>query len=61
MQQQIGFRIVRPLVAPKPKSRARYWDADVKQLRDDVEVRCFQDGRGYIGIVDAPSPQQSHR
>ena len=29
----VGFRVVRPLVAPPPEERARYWEADLDEVR----------------------------
>jgi hypothetical protein len=50
IQRQIGFRLARPLHAPSSAQRTRCWDADVPELREAVEIRCLQDGRGYLGI-----------
>jgi formylglycine-generating enzyme required for sulfatase activity len=33
----VGFRVVRPLVAPPPEERARYWDPDTAELKRILE------------------------
>jgi len=33
----VGFRVVRPLVAPSPEEQAKYWDADLDSVREILE------------------------
>jgi formylglycine-generating enzyme required for sulfatase activity len=33
----VGFRVVRPLNAPPPEERARYWEPDVDSIREVLE------------------------
>jgi formylglycine-generating enzyme required for sulfatase activity len=40
----VGFRVVRPLVAPPPEERARYWDADTEAVRK-IDARQRAGGR----------------
>jgi len=56
MGQTIGFRIVRPLHAPKPDQHAKYWDADVAQIQMHVDRRIDKEGRGERGLVDPSLP-----
>jgi formylglycine-generating enzyme required for sulfatase activity len=49
--QCVGFRVVRPLDAPAASERARYWDADVEYLQEDVASRVAE-GRGVYGQVE---------
>jgi len=39
-----GFRVVRPLVAPAPEERAKYWDPDLDSVKEILE-RQRQGGR----------------
>lgn len=48
----VGFRIVRPLVPPVTKERAKYWDPVNKEHRDQIKQKVTKDGRGAIGVVD---------
>jgi len=52
----VGFRVIRPLDMPTKKEMARYWDADVDDVRFDVENR-LQEGRGALGLVDETLPE----
>ncbi len=54
--QTIGFRIVRPLKVPPRDQWARYHDADIEQIRDHVDQRINDEGRGEWGIVDPDLP-----
>jgi sulfatase modifying factor 1 len=54
--QGVGFRIVRPLVAPPPAERVRYWDADVDSIQRDADRRIDNEGRGERGLVDPTLP-----
>jgi len=54
----VGFRPIRPLHAPPPAERSKFWDADIEQLQADVDQRIDQEGRGaraiaVPGLVDA--------
>jgi len=40
----VGFRVVRPLTAPKPEARARYWEADLESLLE-IQNKQRQGGR----------------
>ncbi len=54
----IGFRIIRPLHAPKSKeAKEKYWKADLEQIARDVKFRISQEGRGAFGIVDPSLPK----
>ena len=51
----VGFRIIRPLVAPEEKERAKYWDPDVRKINFAVDNRIAE-GRGIYGLVDPDLP-----
>lgn len=53
--REIGFRIARPLHAPRVESRAKYWDADVDELREAVADYC-KTSHSFLGIVDPQLP-----
>ena len=48
--QGVGFRVVRPLVAPPPAERARFWDPQLESLRRDIKNRV-DEGRGAVGVT----------
>ena len=52
----VGFRVIRPLTPTKAEERTRFWDADIKSLREDVEHRTENEGRGRRGLVDPGLP-----
>jgi len=53
----VGFRPIRPLKAPATMAeRNKYWDADIQQIRDDVNQRVDKEGRGARGIADPELP-----
>ena len=53
----VGFRIVRPLTAPKDAAdRERFWKADIDEIAEDVELRIHDQESGAIGIVDKELP-----
>ncbi len=54
--QTVGFRIVRPLKTPAREQWAKYHDADLEQIRDHVDQRIDDEGRGERGIVDPSLP-----
>lgn len=56
MGQTIGFRIVRPLDAPEPDERAKYWDADEPEIQAHVDRRIDKEGRGERGLADPSLP-----
>ena len=45
----IGFRVVRPLAAPKNADRSRYWKIYDELVLEDVQNRLYIDGRGIVG------------
>lgn len=47
----VGMRVVRPLEAPAPADRRRWWDADIESIREDVASR-MNEGRGARAVVD---------
>jgi formylglycine-generating enzyme required for sulfatase activity len=47
----VGFRVIRPLAEPAWKDRARFYDADVDEIRMDVDNR-LEEGRGVEGAND---------
>jgi len=51
----VGFRLVRPLNELPKKEMAKYWDADVEEVRFAVEIR-MEEGRGAAGLVDEKLP-----
>ncbi|MDP6113623.1 MAG: formylglycine-generating enzyme family protein [Planctomycetota bacterium] len=53
----IGFRFVRPIEAPDGAERLKYWDADVDEIREDVDQRIEEEGKGKRGRVDPSLPQ----
>ena len=54
----VGFRIMRPLQPPnKVEEREQFWRADVEEIREDVELRIYDQDSGAIGIVDRTLPQ----
>jgi len=56
----IGFRIARPLNPPPIKSHAKYWDADVDELKKAV-TEYTSNGHSYKGIVDPELPAAIRR
>ncbi len=49
----VGFRLVRPLAAPKTRDeKEKFWRADVKKDIDAIRFRIDSEGRGAEGIVD---------
>ena len=55
MHREIGFWIVRPLDAPSNVDAAKYWDADVEQIRAALKDR-LQLTPDQLGIVDPNLP-----
>ena len=54
----VGMRLVRPLEAPAPADRSRWWDADIESIRDDVASR-MNEGRGARAVVDPQLPAEA--
>ena len=51
----VGFRLLRPLHELPKTAMVRYWEADVEDVRYDIQVR-LEEGRGVLGIVDQELP-----
>jgi formylglycine-generating enzyme required for sulfatase activity len=51
----VGMRIVRPLKPLSDDEKTRVWEADVDDLRQDVQDR-LREGRGALGKVDKDLP-----
>ena len=49
---------MRPLEAPDPADRRRWWDADIESIRDDVASR-MNEGRGARAVVDPELPAEA--
>ena len=53
----VGFRIIRPLAAPADEpQRARYWDANLVEIEEDVQARLSEQS-GALGLVDEALPE----
>jgi formylglycine-generating enzyme len=52
----VGFRLVRPLERIPDELLAKVWEADVEDIREDVNNR-LEEGRGVLGLVDPSLPQ----
>ncbi|MDP6442810.1 MAG: SUMF1/EgtB/PvdO family nonheme iron enzyme [Pirellulaceae bacterium] len=57
---EVGFRLVRPLRDHSAAEMSRYWDADSKQLKGDIQMR-LDEGRGVVGRVDRELPELMRR
>jgi formylglycine-generating enzyme len=53
----VGFRPIRPLHEPAKEDRNKFWEADIAQIRDDVENRIEQEGRGSRGVASPELPE----
>lgn len=51
----VGFRLLRPLNELPKKEMSKFWDADVEDIKFDVQIR-LEEGRGVLGIVDEKLP-----
>ena len=51
----VGMRVVRPLADMPPEEEQKVWEADVEELRTDVEAR-LKEGRGALGTADEGLP-----
>lgn len=54
--QDVGFRIVRPLVPPPREEREEFWGTNVASVLRVVKQRIDKEGRGERGIVDSDLP-----
>ena len=52
----VGMRIIRPLGVVEGQDRDRYWVATLEQIREDVDYRIDEEGRGARGFVDPQLP-----
>ncbi len=53
----VGFRPIRPLSEPATMAeKNKFWDADIDQIREDVENRINQEGRGSRGVTSRDLP-----
>ena len=55
-QTEFGFRVMRPLNAPKTKLQNKYWDADCEPVRDAVQ-EYTTNRHALRGIVDPQLPR----
>ncbi|MCI0361528.1 MAG: hypothetical protein L0211_23845, partial [Planctomycetaceae bacterium] len=54
----VGFRPIRPLSEPATMAeRNKFWEADIAQIREDVENRINQEGRGSRGPATRGLPE----
>lgn len=51
----VGFRVLRPAKPVSKEAMAKFWDADVEDIRFSVRTR-LQEGRGVLGLVDKELP-----
>jgi len=51
----VGFRLVRSLNEIPRKETAKYWEADVEDVKFGVQIR-LEEGRGVLGLVDKDLP-----
>lgn len=52
----VGMRIIRPLEAPPLAEREKFYEADLDQIREDVDQRIDSEGRGARGVADKKLP-----
>ena len=52
----VGMRIIRPLHPPAENDRAKFWEADIDQIREDTNQRIDQEGRGARGVASPELP-----
>ena len=60
IQREIGFRIVRPLDPPPVESHGKYWNANVRKLREAVS-EYTSNGYSCWGLVDPDLPSAIHQ
>ena len=54
----VGFRILRPLVAPKTrKEKQGFWDSGIDETGELANTRIKLEGRGARGFVDPKLPK----
>lgn len=51
----VGMRVIRPLKPLTADEKKRVWEADVDDVREDVQER-LREGRGAIGVADESLP-----
>ena len=59
-QRKIGFRIARPLNPPPAESQGKYWNANVRKLREAVR-EYTSNGYSCWGLVDPDLPSAIHQ
>jgi formylglycine-generating enzyme required for sulfatase activity len=52
----VGFRLMRPLKEEPKTAMAKFWEADVDDIKIDVENRLLE-GRGVLGVADRALPE----
>jgi len=52
----VGFRVVRPLEPVSREMMAKYWEPDIDEIKESVDMR-LEEGRGVLGIVDKDLPE----
>jgi formylglycine-generating enzyme len=52
----VGMRIIRPLKAMTPDDKKRVWEADVDDIRQDLQDR-LREGRGAMGMANETLPK----
>ncbi|HZL90681.1 MAG TPA: formylglycine-generating enzyme family protein [Pirellulaceae bacterium] len=52
----VGMRIIRPLNPPMAKDLAKFWEADIDQIREDSMQRIDNEGRGARGVANPDLP-----
>lgn len=55
LHRRVGFRIIRPLNPPPIHSHAKYWDADVDEIKKAVR-EYLSNGHSTRGVVDPQLP-----
>jgi len=55
----VGFRLIRPLEAPKTlKAKNEFWKPDNEEIADNAAARIDDNGRGALGAVDEQLPAE---
>ena len=52
----IGFRLVRPLMAPSEEEKKKFWEIDAEEIGWDVEDR-LEEGRGVKDNIHPALPK----
>ncbi|WP_425397677.1 formylglycine-generating enzyme family protein [Aeoliella sp.] len=55
--QQVGFRLLRPLVDAPRKEKEKYWQADAPRIMAHANRRIDEEGKGERGIADPELPK----